>query len=124
MCLCLAREGHSILATDLDLDRARETAADIAAAGGTAEARALDVTSEADIQRLLGEGWPVGVLTNNAGLQHVAPLEDFPAAKWDLLMDVMLKGTFLLTRAMLPGMRGRGFGRVIHIGSIHSYHIQ
>lgn len=118
--LCLAREGHAILATDLDLSRARETAAEIAAAGGKVEARALDVTSEEDVQRLLGEGWPVAVLINNAGLQHVAPLEDFPVAKWDLLTDVILKGTFLLTRAALPGMRARGFGRVIHIGSIHS----
>jgi 3-hydroxybutyrate dehydrogenase len=59
-------------------------------------------------------------LINNAGLQHVSAIEDFPVAKWDQLTDVMLKGAFLLTRAMLPGMRFRGFGRVIHIGSIHS----
>jgi 3-hydroxybutyrate dehydrogenase len=78
------------------------------------------VTSEGDVERLLDEHWPIGVLINNAGLQHVAPVEDFPVAKWDLLTDVMLKGTFLLTRAILPGMRARGFGRFIHIGSIHS----
>jgi 3-hydroxybutyrate dehydrogenase len=118
--LCLAREGHTILATDLDLARARETAAEIVDEGGTAEPRGLDVTSVEDIQRLLDERWPVGVLINNAGLQHVAPVEEFPVAQWDLLTDVMLKGTFLLTRAILPGMRTRGFGRVIHIGSIHS----
>ena len=118
--LCLAREGHTILATDLDLARARETAGEIVEAGGTAEPRGLDVTSEEDIRRLLDEGWPIGVLVNNAGLQHVAPIEDFPVAQWDLLTDVMLKGTFLLTRAVLPGMRARGSGRVIHIGSIHS----
>jgi 3-hydroxybutyrate dehydrogenase len=118
--LCLAREGHTILATDLDLARARETAAEIVAAGGSAEPRGLDVTSEKEIQRLLDERWPVGVLINNAGLQHVAPIEEFPVAQWDLLTDVMLKGTFLLTRAILPEMRTRGFGRVIHIGSIHS----
>jgi 3-hydroxybutyrate dehydrogenase len=118
--LCLAREGHTILATDLDLARARETAAEIVEAGGMAEPRGLDVTSEKDIQRLLDEQWPVGVLINNAGLQHVAPIEEFPVAQWDLLTDIMLKGTFLLTRAILPGMRTRGFGRFIHIGSIHS----
>jgi 3-hydroxybutyrate dehydrogenase len=118
--LCLAREGHTILATDLDLARARETADEIVASGGTAEPRGLDVTSEGDVERLLDEHWPIGVLINNAGLQHVAPVEDFPVAKWDLLTDVMLKGTFLLTRAILPGMRARGFGRFIHIGSIHS----
>ncbi len=118
--LCLAREGHTILATDLDLAWARETAEEIVEAGGMAEPRGLDVTSEIEIQRLLDERWPVGVLINNAGLQHVAPVEDFPVAQWDLLTDIMLKGTFLLTRAILPGMRTRGFGRFIHIGSIHS----
>ena len=47
-------------------------------------------------------------------------MEEFPVEKWDLLMDVMLKGTFLMSRAVLPGMRAQGFGRIIHIGSIHA----
>src|SRR5262249_40454794 len=53
-------------------------------------------------------------------LQRVAPLEDFPIPKWDHLIQVMLTGTARLTRAVLPGMRRRGFGRIINIGSIHS----
>ena len=120
--LCLARAGHRILATDLREDPARETVAQIAAAGGEAQAHALDVTSEEAVARFFQSiaDEPVTVLINNAGLQHVAPLEDFPTAQWDLLMDVLLKGTFLMTRAALPGMRARGFGRLIHIGSIHS----
>ena len=60
------------------------------------------------------------MLVNNAGLQHVAPLEEFPIAKWDHLIQVMLTGVARLTRAVLPGMRRRGFGRIINIGSIHS----
>jgi len=116
--LCLAQQGHEIIATDLRLDAAEKTAAQIAAAGGRARAQALDVTSEASIAAL-GET-PVEVLINNAGLQHVARVEDFPVEKWDLLIDVLMKGTFLLSRALLPGMRARGFGRLIHIGSIHS----
>lgn len=118
----LAQQGHSILATDLQLEGARETVAQIELTGGTAEAMRLDVTSEEDIHRLLhalGER-PIDVLVNNAGLQHVANVEAFPVAKWDQLMDVMLKGAFLMTRAVLPGMRTRGFGRIVHIGSIHS----
>jgi 3-hydroxybutyrate dehydrogenase len=118
--LCLAGEGHHILATDLNLAHAQETAAQIVAAGGIADARALDVASEDDVNRLLGEGWPIDVLINNAGLQHVSPIDKFPTEKWDLLTDVMLKGSFMLTRATLPGMRERNFGRIIHIGSIHS----
>ncbi len=120
--ICLAQLGHSVLATDLHPDGARETVAQIQAAGGHAEARALDVTSEEDIQRLwtdLGRR-PIDTLINNAGLQHVAKVEEFPVAKWDLLVEIMLKGAFLMTRATLPGMRARGFGRIIHIGSIHS----
>jgi 3-hydroxybutyrate dehydrogenase len=60
------------------------------------------------------------VLINNAGLQHVAPLEEFPIARWDFLIQVMLTGVARVTRAALPGMRQRGFGRIVNIGSIHS----
>jgi 3-hydroxybutyrate dehydrogenase len=63
---------------------------------------------------------PIDVLINNAGLQHVSGVEEFPLEKWDLLLNVMLKGPFLMSRAVLPGMRARGYGRLIHIGSIHS----
>lgn len=120
--LCLAQAGHSILATDLQVESARETAAQVAAAGGQAQARALDVSSEEDIQRFLRDIGPrrIDTLLNNAGLQHVAKVEEFPVAKWDLLLDVIVKGTFLMTRAVLPGMRAQGFGRIVNIGSIHS----
>jgi 3-hydroxybutyrate dehydrogenase len=116
--LCLAQKGHSILATDLSREAARETAAQIKTAGGQAQAHAVDVTSEEQIQRFivgLGES-RIDVLVNNAGLQHVASVDEFPVEKWDLLVNVLLKGTFLMSRAVLPGMRARGFGRVIHIG--------
>lgn len=118
--LCLARQGHWILATDLNIEGARETVTQIQAAGAKAEARALDVTSETEIGRLLSNTRPIEVVINNAGLQHVAKIEEFPITKWELLMDVMLKGTFLMTRAILPRMRAQSFGRIIHIGSIHS----
>ncbi|WP_417731762.1 3-hydroxybutyrate dehydrogenase [Rosistilla oblonga] len=118
--ICLAGQGHTILATDLDLSRAEQTAAEIVAAGGAAQAHQLDVSSEQDVQGLLARVGPIDVLINNAGLQHVAPLEDFPLAKWEQLFDVMVKGTFLMSRAVLPGMRAAGYGRLIHIGSIHS----
>lgn len=118
----LARAGHTILATDLHLAAAEETVNQIHAAGGHAQAYALDVTSEESIGALfaaLGDT-RVDVLINNAGLQYVAGIEEYPVEKWDLLNDVMMKGTFLMTRAVLPGMRAHHFGRIIHIGSIHS----
>jgi 3-hydroxybutyrate dehydrogenase len=120
--LCLAQQGHSILATDINLAGAKETVAQIEAEGGKAAASALDVTSEEEIRRFLQNRGQqqIDTLINNAGLQHVAKVEEFPLAKWDLLLDVMLKGAFLMTRAVLPGMRAQGFGRIIQIGSIHS----
>lgn len=113
--VCLAREGYRIVASDARLDAAQETVAQI---GGGAEALALDVTSEEAV-RALG-AMPIDVLIHNAGLQYVERVEAYPVEKWDLLIDVMLRGSFLLSRAVLPGMRARGFGRLIHIGSIHS----
>ena len=120
--LCLAHHSHAIIATDINAEGARETAAQIQAAGGEAEAHSLDITSEDQVRAFSEKiaGRRVDVLINNAGVQQVAKLDEFPAAKWDLLMDVMVKGTFLMTRAILPGMRARGFGRIIQIGSIHS----
>lgn len=115
----LAAQGHTIVATDLRLETVQETAS---LAGAGVEAHALDVTREEEVARLARElsGPPIEVLINNAGLQHVAKVEEFPTAAWDTLAGVMLRGPFLLCRAFLPGMRAAGFGRLIHIGSIHS----
>ena len=83
---------------------------------------ALDVTSESSIQRVIDElaDTPIDVLINNAGVQYVAQLEAFPQEKCDEVVDVILKGTCLMTRAVLPKMRGNGFGRIINIASIHA----
>ena len=117
----LARDGHELVVTDLDETAAARVAGEIVAAGGKATARVLDVTNDASVEALCGSlERPVDVLINNAGLQHVAPLEEFPMEKWGQLVQVMLTGTARLTRALLPGMREQGFGRVVNIGSIHS----
>jgi 3-hydroxybutyrate dehydrogenase len=102
-----ASKGWQVIVTDPDRYAADETARTIVANGGRAEPFALDVTSADSIQRVieaLGER-RVDVLINNAGLQYVASLEDFPEEQWDLLVRVMLNGTYLMTRAVLPGMR-------------------
>jgi 3-hydroxybutyrate dehydrogenase len=117
----LARQGQHIIVTDLSADAAASVAEGIREAGGSAEAHALDVTSDASIEACLGAlRAPPTVLVNNAGLQHVSRLEDFPMEKWDLLVQVMLVGVARLTRAVLPSMREAGFGRIVNIGSIHS----
>jgi len=117
----LAREGHFILVSDLDLGAAKTVAERIAQNGGAAQFLALDVTSEMSIREAVSRFQrPVEVLINNAGVQYVASLESFPQQKWDHLVDVILSGACRMTRAVLPGMRQEGWGRVINIGSIHS----
>ena len=117
----LAAAGHHLVVTDVNREAADTVAAGIRSAGGSAEALVLDVTSDDSVAAALAAvSRPVDVLVNNAGLQHVAPLEEFPIAKWDFLVQVMLVGVARLTRAVLPGMRERRFGRIVNIGSIHS----
>jgi len=119
--IALAQSGHAVIATDKDLAAAQETVSLLPKPEQCA-AYELDVTSDEAINRFAAEiaDHQPTVLINNAGLQHVAPLEDFPQEKWDLLLDVMLNGACRMTRALLPTMRTQGFGRVINIGSIHS----
>lgn len=117
-----AGDNFHVIACDLDLASAEKTVAILSESGMSSEALRVDVTCKADIDKLidtLGLGG-VDVLVNNAGLQYVSCLENFPQDKWDLLIRVILNGTCMMTRAVIPGMRDRGFGRIINIGSIHS----
>jgi 3-hydroxybutyrate dehydrogenase len=117
----LARAGDHVVVSDLNVAEAGDVAGRIEAAGGSAEVVALDVTSEKSVaEAIAAVSRPVDVLVNNAGLQFVAPLEEFPLTRWEHLVHVMLTGAVALTRAVLPGMRARGFGRIINMGSIHS----
>ncbi|MEA9578855.1 3-hydroxybutyrate dehydrogenase [Xanthomonas nasturtii] len=117
----LATDGHHLLVSDMDQAAAEHTAQRVRDAGGSAEALVLDVTDDDSIaQALAGASQPPQVLVNNAGLQQVAALEDFPMQRWALLVDVMLTGAARLSRAVLPGMRAAGYGRIVNIGSIHS----
>jgi len=117
----LARSGHHLIISDLKLADAGAVAEQLRAGGSSAEAVELDVTSDQSVGDALGQlSRPVDVLVNNAGLQLVSPLEKFPIGRWDYLIQVMLTGAARLTRAVLPLMRERGFGRIVNMGSIHS----
>lgn len=120
--LTFSASGHRVVATDQFAERAAETVAMIEAQGDKASAHVLDVTSDQSVASLLQAlgDQRIDVLINNAGLQHVARLEEFPQDRWDLLIDVMLNGACRLSRAVLPTMRKNGYGRIISIGSIHS----
>ena len=63
---------------------------------------------------------PVDILVNNAGIQHVSPVESFPQEKWDDIIAINLSAVFHATRAVLGGMKERGWGRIINTGSAHA----
>jgi 3-hydroxybutyrate dehydrogenase len=60
------------------------------------------------------------ILINNAGIQHVAPIDEFPEDKWDAIVAIILSSAFHATKAVLPQMKAKGWGRVINTGSVHS----
>ena len=62
---------------------------------------------------------PIDILVNNAGMQFVSPLEDFPAEKWETILALNLSAAFYTTKAVLPGMRERKWGRIVNIASAH-----
>ena len=116
----LASRGARVAVVDLDGDAASAVAAELP--GGLAVR--CDVSDpaacEAAVARVGDELGPVDILVNDAGLQHVSPIATFPIERWRYLIDVMLVAPFVLTRAVLPGMTDRGWGRIINMGSIHS----
>jgi len=77
---------------------------------------AIDAMLESAITELGG----VDVLVNNAGIQYVAPLEDFPVSKWDAILAINLSAAFHTTRLALPRMKKNGWGRVVNIASAHA----
>jgi 3-hydroxybutyrate dehydrogenase len=115
-----ADAGHQVILADINLALATEKAAELQASGAEASALLLDLTNQLSIEQAAAAAGAVDVLVNNAGIQHVARLEEFPEQKWQQLLQVMLTGPAMLTKALLPGMRSRGFGRIVNIGSIHA----
>ncbi len=104
--------------------------ADVNAEAGKTEAERLgahfvhaDLTDRAACKALIDAAvaryGSVDVLVNNAGIQHVSPVEDFPEDKWDFMIRLMLTAPFLLTKYAWPHMKAAGWGRIINISSVH-----
>lgn len=82
-----------------------------------------DVSQEATVQAAYAKTLEIGgkcsVLVNNCGLQFMSPIDEFPVDKWEKIIGIMLTGTFLCTKTVLPNMRTLGKGRIINISSVH-----
>jgi 3-hydroxybutyrate dehydrogenase len=95
-----------------------------ASSGGKALYSNADLTSIAAIEAMMRDAadafGAVDILVNNAGVQHVAPVDQFPIEKWDLIIALNLSAAFHTIRLALPGMKARGWGRIINTASAHS----
>ena len=79
-----------------------------------------DLTDEKAIEARMAEAGPIDILVNNAGTQHVAPVDQFPVDKWNLIIALNLTAAFHTTRLAVPGMRSKGWGRIVNTASAHS----
>jgi 3-hydroxybutyrate dehydrogenase len=108
--LRLAADGAAVTCVDVN-----ESVKSIAEqAGGSAL-----VLNLADTDAVARLSIDADILVSNAGIQHVAPIHEFPLETFELMMRLMLHTPFLLVRAAMPAMYGRGWGRVVHISSAH-----
>ncbi len=78
-----------------------------------------DMSKAEECRALIAQAGACDILINNAGIQHVAPIDEFPAEKWDAIIAIMLTSAFHTTAAALPRMREAGWGRVVNIASAH-----
>ena len=122
----LAAEGAAVMINGFGDAAAIETerAALAAASGAGALYSAADMTKPDEIAAMVKEcadklGGP-DILINNAGIQHVAPIEEFPVASWDAIIAINLSSAFHVIRAALPGMKAKKWGRIINTASAHS----
>lgn len=117
----LAVEGAHVVVTDINAALAESTAAALRADGLSAVCVPGDITKADDVARLVEQARSsfggVHILVNNAGFPRDKYLVKMTEEDWDLVINVMLKGAFLATRAVMPAMIEQGWGRVVHISS-------
>ena len=119
----LAGAGARIGVADLNESAAAGTVEQISNAGGRAIAVGCNVADEASVNAMVdkavAEFGSADIIVNNAGLQFISKIEEFPLEKWNQLLSVMLTGTFLCTKACVPYMKEKKWGRIINISSAH-----
>jgi NAD(P)-dependent dehydrogenase (short-subunit alcohol dehydrogenase family) len=121
----LGQAGAALVLVGRDEAALQRTADEAAVFGVAVHHCVADVRQEAQItalkERVVSEVGGVDILVNAAGINLRKPLEDFSAAEWHDVLDSNLTSAFLMCRAVLPLMRGRGYGRIINIGSTMSH---
>ena len=125
MALALAGEGAKIALVSRDLEALKNVATEVRQAGVEAEPFAADVTDEAQVARLASEVTgrlgPVQILINNAGINIRKATTEFTLEEWRRVLDTNLTSVFLMCRAFVPQMKGRGYGRILNLTSIMSH---
>lgn len=119
----LAAEGCRVAVLDLNAEGAEATAKEIGASGGVARGYSCDIRDTSQVARVVRqveqELGPVDICVNNAGIIYtLGQLKDMRDEDWELNLAVNLTGTYLVTKAVLPGMRERRWGRVVCMASI------
>lgn len=125
MAKALARAGANVMINGLGSEaEIAEATKEVAAAGTRVLYDAANMLRHNQIaemvERCTREFGSVDILINNAGIQHVAPVEEFPIEKWDAIIAINLTSAFHTTRAAVPGMKQRKWGRIINLCSAHS----
>ena len=123
----LAAQGARVVLGARRTDRLEKITADIRAAGGAAEYRALDVTNLADVQAFadfaLKTFGQIDVIINNAGVMPLSPLHELKIDEWSRMIDVNIRGVLHGIAAVLPHMRGRKSGHIINLSSIGGHQV-
>ena len=121
LAMSLAKAGANVMLNGFG--DAAPAKAQVAALGGRVSYHGADMSKPAEIEAMVraceAEFGAVDILVNNAGIQHVANIEDFPVDRWDAIIAINLSSAFHTTRLALPGMKARGWGRVLNIASVH-----
>ena len=126
MALALAGAGATVALVSRDEAKLQEVATQIHDTGGRAEVFAADVSDEAQVARVRAVfaaklGDHLHILINNAGINIRKPITEFTLAEWRSVMDTNVTSVFLLCRAFVPMMKGRGYGRIINMTSMMSH---
>lgn len=118
-----AQEGAKVVILDLNQNAADAAAANLQKEGFEAVSRGCDVTDEEQIQESIEAAVKsfgrLDILVNNAGLQYVSPIEDFPTAKFQQMLAIMLTAPFVAIKHAFPIMKQQGYGRIINMASIN-----